>query len=79
MESWHVAIKTQYNQINKYFLIQVFVWNDLYYIYSYGQESLRRNAVALIVSRRVVESEMQYLNAISKMTKWAQFVSKANH
>ena len=38
----------------------------------YGrQESLRRNGVALIVNR---ESEMQYLDAISKMT---EFVSKA--
>ena len=33
----------------------------------YGrQESLRRNGVALIVNR---ESEMQYLDAISKMTE----------
>ena len=25
------------------------------------------------------ESEMQYLDAISKMTEWSLFVSKANH
>ena len=25
------------------------------------------------------ESEMQYLDAISKMTEWSQFISKANH
>ena len=37
-----------------------------HYIYYCGQESLRRNGVALIVNR---ESEMQYLDAISKMTE----------
>ena len=26
-----------------------------------------------------LESEMQYLGAISKMTEWSQFDSKANH
>ena len=31
-----------------------------------GQESLRRNAVAIIVNK---ESEMQYLDAISEMTE----------
>ena len=35
------------------------------YIYYCGQESLRRNGVALIVNK----SEMQYLDAISKMTE----------
>ena len=39
--------------------------SDDHYIYYCGQESLRRNGVALIVK----ESEMQYLGAISKMTK----------
>ena len=39
--------------------------SDEYYIYYYGQESLRRNGVALIVNK----SEMQYLDAISKMTE----------
>ena len=48
--------------------------SDDHYIYYYGQESLRRNGVALIVNR---ESEMQYLDAISKMTEWSLFVSKA--
>ena len=37
------------------------------YIYYCGQESLRRNGVALIVNKK--ESKMQYLGAISKMTK----------
>ena len=37
-----------------------------HYVYYCGQESLRRNGVALIVSKR---SKMQYLGAISKMTE----------
>ena len=39
--------------------------SDDHYIYYSGQESLRRNGVALMVT---IESEMQYLGAISKMT-----------
>ena len=50
--------------------------SDDHYIYYCGQESLRRNGVAIIVKK---ESEMQYLDAISKMTEWYLFVSKANH
>ena len=49
--------------------------SDDHYIYYCGQESLRRNGVAIIVKK---ESEMQYSDAISKMTKWSLFVSKAN-
>ena len=41
--------------------------SDDHYIYYRGQESLRRNGVALIVNKK--ESKMQYLGAISKMTK----------
>ena len=37
--------------------------SDAHYIYYCGQESLRRNGVALIVNRRV---QMQYLDTISK-------------
>ena len=37
--------------------------SDDHYIYYCGQESLRRNGVAIIVNKRV---EMQYLDAISK-------------
>ena len=37
--------------------------SDDHYIYYYGQESLRRNGVAIKVNE---ESEMQYLDAISK-------------
>ena len=37
-----------------------------HYIYYCGQESLRRNGVAIMVKK---ESEMQYLDAISKATE----------
>ena len=37
-----------------------------YYIYYCGQEYLRRNGVAIWSTK---ESEMQYLDAISKMTE----------
>ena len=50
--------------------------SDDHYIYYCGQESLRRNGVAIIVNK---ESKMQYLDAISKMTERSLFVSKANH
>ena len=40
--------------------------SDDHYIYYYGQESLRRNGVAIMVDK---QSEMQYLDAISKMTE----------
>ena len=39
--------------------------SDYYYIYYCGQESLRRNGIAIMVNKRV---QMQYLDAISKMT-----------
>ena len=38
--------------------------SDDHYIYYYGQESIRRNAVALIINKR---AQMQYLVAVSKM------------
>ena len=41
-----------------------------------GQESLRRNGVAIIVNK---ESELHYLDAISKTTERSLFISKANH
>ena len=40
--------------------------SDDHYIYYCGQESLGRNGVALIAKK---ETEMQYLDAISKMTE----------
>ena len=39
--------------------------SDDHYIYYCGQESLRRNGVAIMVNK---ESEMQYLDEISKTT-----------
>ena len=47
--------------------------SDDHYIYSCGQESLRRNGVALTVNK-----SQEYLGAISKMTEWSLFISKAN-
>ena len=42
--------------------------SDDHYIYYCGQESLRRNGVALIIKKKKKrESKMQYLDAISKM------------
>ena len=40
--------------------------SDDRYIYYGGQESLRRDGVAIIVNK---ESEMHYLDAVSKMTE----------
>ena len=40
--------------------------SDDHYIYYCGQESLRRNRVAMIVNK---ESNMQYLDAISEATE----------
>ena len=40
--------------------------SDDHYFYYCGQESFRKNGVALIDKK---ESEMQYLDAISKMTE----------
>ena len=40
--------------------------SDDHYIYHCGQESLRRNGVAIIVTK---ESKMQYLDAISLTTE----------
>ena len=49
---------------------------DDHHIYYCGQESPRRNGVAIIVNKRV---QRQYWDAISKMTEWSLFVSEANH
>ena len=50
--------------------------SDDHYIYYCGKESLRRNGVAIIVNKRV---QMEYLDAISKVTECSLFISKANH
>ena len=41
--------------------------SDDHYIYHCGQESLRRNGVAIMVNKK--ESKMQYLDATSKTTE----------
>ena len=50
--------------------------SDDHCIYYCGHESLRRNGVALTVTKK---SEMQYLCAISKTTGSSLFISKVNH
>ena len=50
--------------------------SDDHYIYYCGQESLRKNGVALIVTK---EFKMQYLGTVSKRTEWSLFISRANH
>ena len=50
--------------------------SDDHCIHYCGQESLRRNGVAIIVNKK---SKMQYLDAISKTTECSLFISKANH
>ena len=50
--------------------------SDDHCIYYCGHESLRRNGVALTVTKK---SEMQYLCAISKTTGSSRFISKVNY
>ena len=50
--------------------------SDDHNIYHCGQESFKRNGVALVVTK---ESKMQYLATVSKMTEKSWFISKANH
>ena len=50
--------------------------SDDQYIYYCGQESLRRNAVALIVSKRVHNVVLEYN---LKNDRWSLFISKASH
>ena len=50
--------------------------SDDHYIYYYGQKSLRNNAVDFIVNKSFQNT---VLESTSKMTKWSQFFSKANH
>ena len=47
-----------------------------HYVYYCGQESLRRNGVAMIVNKRFPNA---VLDAISKMTEGSLLVFKANH
>ena len=50
--------------------------SDDHYIYYCGQESLRRNGVAIMVNKRVWNS---LLGCNLKTTEWSLFISKANH
>ena len=50
--------------------------SDDYHIYYRGQESLRRNGVALIVNKRVQNA---VLGCNLKTTESFLFISKANH
>ena len=67
------VIKLEMARVNINFLgIRELKWtgmgefdSDDHYIYYCGQESLRRNGVAIMVT----ESKMQYLGAVSKMTE----------
>ena len=47
--------------------------SDDHYIYYCGQESLRRNRVAIMVNKRIRNAVLGYLDAISKMTEWSLF------
>ena len=68
------VVKQEMARVNFYILeISELKWtrmgefnSDDHYVYYRGQESLRRNGVALIVNERV---QMQYLGAVSKMTE----------
>ena len=50
--------------------------SDDHYIYYCGQESLRRNGVAIIVNKRVQKAVLGYN---LKNDRMISFVSKANH
>ena len=51
--------------------------SDYHYVYYYGQESLRRNGVAIIVNKRVWNAVLGC--NLKKKKEWSLFVSKANH
>ena len=50
--------------------------SDDHYVYYCGQESLRRNGVAIMVNKRVRNA---VVGCKLKMTEWSLFVSKANY
>ena len=68
------VVKQEMARVNVYILgIRELKWtgmcefnSDDHYIYYCGQESLRRNGVAIMVNKRV---KMQYLGAISETTE----------
>ena len=77
------VVKQEMARVNIYILrISDLKWmgmgkfnSDDHFIYNCGQESCRRNGIALIVNKKV----RQFLGAISNTTEWPWFVSKANH
>ena len=50
--------------------------SDDHYIYYCGQESLKRNEVAIMLNKRVQNA---VLDEISKIMEWSLFFSRANH
>ena len=65
-------VKQEMARVNMHILgINELKWtkfnSDDRYVYYCGQESLRRNGVALIVNKK--ESKVQYLGAVSKTTE----------
>ena len=69
--------KNEYQHFRKQKRTEMGEFNlDNHYIYYCGQESLRRNGVAIVVNRRVQNA---VLGCLSKTTEWSLFVSKANH
>ena len=67
MEAWRAAVQGVAKSQT-----QLSDWTEL----NCGQESLRKNRVALRVNKK---SKMQFLGAISKMTECSLFISKASH
>ena len=57
--------------------------SDDHYIYYCGQESIRKNGVAIIVNKRVrnaaLECNLKKKNKKTKKTEWSVFISKENH
>ena len=53
--------------------------SDDHYVYYCGQESLRRNGVAIIVNKKVQNAVLRYNLKNNRMISIPLFVSKANH
>ena len=78
------VVKLEMARVNIYILgINELKWtgmgeftSDDHYIYHCGQESLRRNGVAIIVNERVRNA---VLGCNLKMTERSLFISKTNH
>ena len=53
--------------------------SDDHYIYYCGQESIRKNGVAIIVNKRVRNAALECNLKKKKNTEWSVFISKENH